>query len=161
MMPIVAIWAASWQNQRNDLCAQRRLKSSAQFDQSLQCAQWKAEDPSFLHADSKDWSDWADSQADLSLRWAHIPFCWFCGTYQIFEDFFSWAGQFESTLGTHHWRQAFQPMESHNICLPNLGPCMEALYWLDDNFKLQWVVDQVLWACTFKFMVRYNIINVE
>ena len=24
------------------------------------------------------WSDWADAQADLSLRWAHIPFCWFC-----------------------------------------------------------------------------------
>ena len=24
------------------------------------------------------WSDWADAQADLSLRWAHIPFCRFC-----------------------------------------------------------------------------------
>ena len=24
------------------------------------------------------WSDWADAQADLSLRWAHISFCWFC-----------------------------------------------------------------------------------
>ena len=24
------------------------------------------------------WSDWADVQADLSLRWAHMPFCWFC-----------------------------------------------------------------------------------
>ena len=22
--------------------------------------------------------DWADAQADLSLRWAHMPFCWFC-----------------------------------------------------------------------------------
>ena len=21
---------------------------------------------------------WADAQADLSLRWAHMPFCWFC-----------------------------------------------------------------------------------
>ena len=27
---------------------------------------------------SEDWSDWADGQADLSLRWAHMPFCWFC-----------------------------------------------------------------------------------
>ena len=34
--------------------------------------QWVAKDPSFLHADSEDWSDWADAQADLSLRWAHI-----------------------------------------------------------------------------------------
>ena len=27
---------------------------------------------------SKDWSDWADVQADLSLRWVHRSFCWFC-----------------------------------------------------------------------------------
>ena len=24
------------------------------------------------------WSDWADVQPDLSLRWAHMPFCLFC-----------------------------------------------------------------------------------
>ena len=24
------------------------------------------------------WSDWVDAHADLSLCWAHIPFCWFC-----------------------------------------------------------------------------------
>ena len=24
------------------------------------------------------WSDWVDAQADRSLRWAHIPLCWFC-----------------------------------------------------------------------------------
>ena len=24
------------------------------------------------------WSDWADAQADLSLRWAQISFWWFC-----------------------------------------------------------------------------------
>ena len=24
------------------------------------------------------WSAWASAQADLSLRWAHMPFCWFC-----------------------------------------------------------------------------------
>ena len=23
-------------------------------------------------------SDWADAKADLSLRWAHTPLCWFC-----------------------------------------------------------------------------------
>ena len=28
-------------------------------------------------AQSKDGSDWADAQADLSLRWVHMPFCWF------------------------------------------------------------------------------------
>ena len=24
------------------------------------------------------WSDWANAQADRSLCWAHMPFCWFC-----------------------------------------------------------------------------------
>ena len=43
------------------------------------CAQWVAKGPRFLHADSED-SDQtgAVAQADLSLCWAHIPFCWFC-----------------------------------------------------------------------------------
>ena len=34
-------WAAAWQNQQNDLCAQRRLRSawaSAQSDQSFRCS---------------------------------------------------------------------------------------------------------------------------
>ena len=24
------------------------------------------------------WSDWADAQADLSVRCSHLPLCWFC-----------------------------------------------------------------------------------
>ena len=27
-------------------------------------------------AHSEDWSDWADAQADLTLRWEHFLFCW-------------------------------------------------------------------------------------
>ena len=37
---LLIIWAASWQNQQNDLCTQRRLRSawaSTQSDQSLCC----------------------------------------------------------------------------------------------------------------------------
>ena len=59
------IWAAAWQNQQNDLCAQRRLRSawtSTHSDQSLLCAHWVAKDPWLLHADSKDWLDWADAR---------------------------------------------------------------------------------------------------
>ena len=48
------------------------------WSESSLCTQWVAKDPRFLHADSEDWSDWADAQADLSLRWAHRSFCWFC-----------------------------------------------------------------------------------
>ena len=31
-----------------------------------------------LSAQRRLWSDWADAQADLSFRWAHMPFRWFC-----------------------------------------------------------------------------------
>ena len=31
-----------------------------------------------LSAQWRLWSDWAYAQADLNLRWAHMPFCWFC-----------------------------------------------------------------------------------
>ena len=31
-----------------------------------------------MSAQQRLWSDWADAQADWSLRWAHMPFCWFC-----------------------------------------------------------------------------------
>ena len=54
------------------------------WSESSLCTQWVAKDQSFLHADSDDsdqtwlWSDWADAQADLRLRWEHMPFCWFC-----------------------------------------------------------------------------------
>ena len=57
------------------LWAQQRL---CVWSGSLLSAQLVAKDPSFLHVDSEDWSDWADAQADPSLHWAHMPFCWFC-----------------------------------------------------------------------------------
>ena len=31
-----------------------------------------------LSAQRRLWSDWADAQADLSLRWAQKSFCWVC-----------------------------------------------------------------------------------
>ena len=61
------IWAASWQNQQNGMCAQRGLRSawvSAQSDQSLHCPH------EHLHVIQ-------DAQADLSLRLAHSHFVGF------------------------------------------------------------------------------------
>ena len=73
------------------VCAQRRLRSawaSAQSDQSSLSA-WRNLRPLATYwAQSKDsnqsghpqrklWSDWADGQADLSLRWAHTRFVGF------------------------------------------------------------------------------------
>ena len=44
------------------------------WSESSLCTQWVVKDPSFFHANSEDWSVWVDAQADLSLRWAHMPF---------------------------------------------------------------------------------------
>ena len=46
------------------------------WSESSLCAQRVAKDPSFLHADSENFAQTA--QSDLSLRWARMPFCWFC-----------------------------------------------------------------------------------
>ena len=73
-------WARAWQNQQNDLRAQRRLRSawaSIQSDQSSLRAQWAVKEPWFLHADIKGRSYWDNAQNDLSLRWLHRLFCWF------------------------------------------------------------------------------------
>ena len=55
----------------------RPLKT-AQSDQSLLCAQWVAKNPSFLHEDSKDSDQTGWMPRLICLRWAHMPFCWFC-----------------------------------------------------------------------------------
>ena len=63
------------------LCSAKTLISlciCADWSEPLLCALWVAKDPRFLHADSEDWSDWAATQANLSLRWAYRSFCWFC-----------------------------------------------------------------------------------
>ena len=48
------------------------------WSESSLCAKLVAKDPSFLHADSEDSDHRADAQAGLSLRWAQMPYCWFC-----------------------------------------------------------------------------------
>ena len=57
------------------LCAQRRLRSawsSSKSDQSSMSA-WRTLGFLATHwAHMKDWSDWADALAGLSLRWAHF-----------------------------------------------------------------------------------------
>ena len=41
------------------------------WSESSLCIEWVAKDPSFLHVDSKDWSDWVDAKAHLDAQ----PFC--------------------------------------------------------------------------------------
>ena len=62
------------------VCAHRRLRSAwafAQSDQSSLSAWRKLGSLAKLWAHSEDWSDSADDQADLSLRWAHTHYVGF------------------------------------------------------------------------------------
>ena len=81
------IWAASWQNQQNGMCAQRRLRSAwASFSYPLSVQR-------------RLWSDGADGQADLSLRWAHMSFCWFCHEAAHLNVIRSWLNLFMNING--------------------------------------------------------------
>ena len=90
-------WAAAWQNQQNDLCTQRRLGSawaSALSDQSS-LSTWRnlGSLASQMSGQQRLWSEWVDAQADLSLRWAHRSFCWFChAAAQIYLNLFMLTG---------------------------------------------------------------------
>ena len=78
-LPLVlkSIWAASWQNQYNGTCPQRRTKSAQRRPRSAQIllSAWRILGSLATHwVHSEGWSDWADAQADLCLRWAHSHF---------------------------------------------------------------------------------------
>ena len=82
------MWATAWQNQQNDLCAHRRLRSGLGirpfWSESSLCSLWIAKDPMLFHVDSKDLSDWADTQDDQSLHWVHRSFC-YAQAHQLFS----------------------------------------------------------------------------
>ena len=78
---LLKTWAATWQNQQNDYAPSEdsdqpghlpslirvfavRMKKAWVLSYPLSVQRWL-------------WSDWADAQADLSLRWAHSHFVGF------------------------------------------------------------------------------------
>ena len=63
------------------------------WSESSLCAQWVAKDPSFLHADS----DWANAQANLSLRRAHTHFVGFVISRLIYIWYGKWL------VGIYTW----------------------------------------------------------
>ena len=77
-------WASSWQNQQTD-CALSEDSDQPGHSPSLirvfavrMKTPWALSYPlSALSAQRRLWSDWADAQADLSLRWANTHFVGF------------------------------------------------------------------------------------
>ena len=85
------IWGSAWQNLQNGMCTKQRdqpghLPSLIRVFAVRMKKAWVLSYP--LSAQQRLWSDWADVQADLSLHWAHAPFCRFCHALaQIHSDF--------------------------------------------------------------------------
>ena len=59
-----------------------------------------------LSAQQSLWSDWEVAQADLSLRWVHMPFYWFCHEVaQNFQELQSSLSLLQDWLSTRvNWR---------------------------------------------------------
>ena len=111
-------------NQQKDLCPQRKLRSAWAEDSDqpghLLSAQWVAKDPNFLQVDSKDWSDWVDAQADLSLRCVHRSFCWFCcAVAQTLWSFYN------NTV-----EQVEEVLQSFHVCWWSVCHNYWGFYWL-------------------------------
>ena len=119
------IWAASWQNQQNDLWAQWRLRTawvSTQYDQSSLCTQWVAKDPSFLHADSED-SDQTGRMPRLIWVFAGRT-CHFVGfvmRWLILQSGQWLPGQNISRAKEYHVKRTGKSLEHVDQCESNQG----------------------------------------
>ena len=61
-------------------------------------------------------SDWADAQADLSLRWALMPFCWFCHILHSSPTMLQhWNGRLEYQV-YYHIRLIYHQMRNGIFC---------------------------------------------
>ena len=100
-------WAATWQNQQNDMCAQRRLRSewaSTQSDHSLRC-----------QISLGICSVWSES---LLSAWGNIgPLT----CYWVHSQMGGCPGWSESSLGTRHFAGFVMWLfKYHNTYLPNV-----------------------------------------
>ena len=110
--------------------AQRRLRSawaSAQSDQSSLCDQWVAKDPRILHADSEHWSDWAEAQDDLSLRWGTlILLVLSCrGSFSMVYCYL-WCVDMKSVIADHVSQSIVNFL---NIRIPKIFFCNHSKIW--------------------------------
>ena len=62
-------------------------------------------------------SDWADSQADLSLRWAHMSFCWCCHAAAKMVSFIRISTRWKRKVMRLMWAMTWQNQQ--NECAPS------------------------------------------
>ena len=85
------------------------------------------------------WSDWADAQADLSLRWAHMLFCWFCHEAAPMSD----ADQAENCLFVQIISICraisnflYEQVVYFRACIPRHGQT-KLIFFVFSGFKIQ------------------------
>ena len=63
------------------------------------------------------WADWMDALSDLSIRWVHMPFCWFCHEVaQIFENI-------------HYNCDQLTIISNHITTIKSLSSCKQKKKW--------------------------------
>ena len=127
------IWTASWQNQQND-CAPSEDSDQPENPPSLiRVFSVHMKKPGVLNYPKSEqrrlWSDWADAQADLSLRWVHRSVCCFC--HQVAHVMvLSRGGSFTCNwlTFTSNGRRVFETFPTHitkfSFKLPRLWPAV-------------------------------------
>ena len=144
-MIIIKIWAATWQNQQNGYGpakTQISLGIRPVWSKSSLSAWRKLGSLITLWAHSEDsdqpghpqrrlWSDWADAQADLSLRWAHTHFAGFVMSWLILMGI-GVSNRYSDFTQSRHCNQT--------ICIPTV--------WL--GFILFSYMSHIMQKCVFR-----------
>ena len=68
-------------------------------------------------AQQRLWSAWASTQADLSLRWVHMPFCWFC--HEAAHLILSYR-ELRHVLTSFHYSVMEMTEKSQIVCCPRV-----------------------------------------
>ena len=85
-------------------CSMTRLAwASTQSGQSSLCTLRVAKDPTLPDVDSKDWSNWPNAQADLSVCWVLVLSC--CDSHVIYVTFLATYLKKGDLFTLNNWKQ--------------------------------------------------------
>ena len=151
------IWATTWQNQQNDCTTSEDSVQPGHPPSpiSLHCPHKEAWVLSYpLSTRRRQWLDWADAQADPSLRWAHSHFVGFVMSWLIYSDRQVWAYtvdpdqtapegsvMFVTYIPSCKWAPEEWLLGSTD--LERINKIVQNIIWASSREKLFWVSDQV------------------
>ena len=111
-------WAAKWKNNKMTRVPNEDSDQPGHPPSLIRVVTVYLKKPRVLNypliAQQRHWSDWADAQADLSLRWAHRSSCWFCHA----------AAQMCMQLSMATLARAQQHQQTNMCIWGRLGLCM-------------------------------------